>query len=225
VNLDQVDLSVFRLSLQVGVMATVLCIVVGLPLAWWIARAHPLVGGVLSSLVLLPLVLPPTVIGYYVLYVLGRQSRVGRFLIDDLGIRLVFTWQGAAIAAAIVSLPLFVRTAQAGFESLNSEVVQVAHTLAPRPLVFLRVVLPMAWPALAAAVLIAFARGVGEFGATVIVAGNIPGVTQTAPTAIYDAVQAGNSSLANTLALLLLLAGLVLLAGLSFFLYRARTFA
>jgi molybdate transport system permease protein len=225
VSLDQVDFNVFRLSLQVGTMATVICIVVGLPLAWWIARTDTLVAGVLSSVVLLPLVLPPTVIGYYILYVLGRQSDVGRFLIDELGIRLVFTWQGAGIAAALVSLPLFVRTAQAGFESLNSEVVQVAHTLAPRGLVFLRVVLPMAWPALAAAVLIAFARGVGEFGATVIVAGNIPGVTQTAPTAIYDAVQAGNSTLANTLALLLLLFGLVLLAGLSFFLHRARTLA
>lgn len=224
-SLDQVDASVFRLSLQVGLMATLLCIVVGLPLAWWIARTRPLVSGLLSSVVLLPLVLPPTVIGYYVLYVLGRQSRVGRFLIDDLDLRLVFTWQGAGIAAAIVSLPLFVRTAQAGFESLDSEVVQVAQTLAPRPRVFLRVVLPMAWPSLAAAVLIAFARGVGEFGATVIVAGNIPGETQTAPTAIYDAVQAGNSGLANTLALLLLLAGLVLLAGLSFFLRRARTLA
>lgn len=220
---DQVDATVFRLSLQVGAMATVICVLVGLPMAWWIARTRPIVSSVLSSVALLPLVLPPTVVGYYVLYVLGRQSRIGRFLIDDLDIRLVFTWQGAGIAAAIVSLPLFVRTAQAGFESLDDEVVQIAQTLAPRRLVFLRVVLPMAWPTIAAAVLIAFARGVGEFGATVIVAGNIPGETQTAPTAIYDAVQAGNGGLANTLALLLVLSGLVLLAGLSFLLRRART--
>jgi molybdate transport system permease protein len=221
-SLAQVDPTVFRLSLQVGLAATCGCVVVGVPLAWWIARARPVLSGLVSSLVLLPLVLPPTVIGYYVLYVLGRQSRTGRFLIDDLGVRFVFTWQGASIAAAIVALPLFVRTAQAGFEQVDRDVVSIARTLAPNRRVFFRVVLPMAWPSLAAATLIAFARAVGEFGATVIVAGNIPGQTQTAPTAIYDAVQAGNTGLANTLALLLLMGGLVVLAALAFVLQRAR---
>jgi molybdate transport system permease protein len=172
--------------------------------------------------VLLPLVLPPTVVGYYLLYALGRQSALGRFLIDDLGLRLVFTWQGASIAAAIVALPLFVRTAQAGFQQIDADIVSVAHTLAPRHRVFLRVAVPMAWPALAAATLIAFARAVGEFGATVIVAGNIPGRTQTAPTAIYDAVQAGDTALANTLALLLLIGALIVLAGLALILQRTR---
>jgi molybdate transport system permease protein len=222
VSFDQVDPTVFRLSLQVGFVATLGCALAGVPLAWWIARARPAVGGILSSLVLLPLVLPPTVVGYYLLYALGRQSALGRFLIDDLGLRLVFTWQGASIAAAIVALPLFVRTAQAGFQQIDADIVSVAHTLAPRHRVFLRVAVPMAWPALAAATLIAFARAVGEFGATVIVAGNIPGRTQTAPTAIYDAVQAGDTALANTLALLLLIGALIVLAGLALILQRTR---
>lgn len=221
-SFEQVDPTVFRLSLQVGVLATLVCMVVGIPLAWWLARARPAVSVIVSSAVLLPLMLPPTVIGYYVLYVLGRQSAIGRFLIDDLNLRLVFTWQGASIAAAIVALPLFVRTAQAGFEQIDADVVNVARTLAGNRRVFVRVVLPMAWPAIAAATLIGFARAVGEFGATVIVAGNIPGQTQTAPTAIYDAVQAGNTSLANTLALLMLVFGLVLLACLAVVLRRAR---
>lgn len=221
-RLNAIDPTVFRLSLQVGLVATLACLVAGIPLAWWIARARPAIGGLLSSLVLLPLVLPPTVVGYLLLYLLGRQSPFGRFLIDELGIRLVFTWPGASIAAAIVALPLFVRTAQAGFEQIDYDVVHVARILAPEHRVFLRIVLPMAWPSIAAATLIAFARAVGEFGATVMVAGNIPGRTQTAPTAIYDAVQAGDVGLANTLTLLLLMGALVLLASLGWVLGRGR---
>lgn len=214
-SLADLDLAPFRLTLQVGLLATVLCLVAGVPLAWWTARAHPLVSGVISSLVLLPLLLPPTVVGYYLLYLLGRQSGAGRFLMDELGLRLVFTWQGAAVAAAVVSLPLFVRTAQAGFEQLDEDMLQVARTLAPAWRVFLRVALPLAWPSLLAATLIAFARAAGEFGATVMVAGNIPGRTQTAPTAIYDAVQAGHGAQANRLAAVFLLHGLVLLTALA----------
>jgi molybdate transport system permease protein len=221
-NLSEVDPITFRLSLQVGALATVGCVLAGVPLAWWIARAQPAISALVSSAVLLPLVLPPTVVGYYILYVLGRQSVTGRFLMDDLGLRLVFTWQGAAIAAAIVSLPLFVRTAQSGFEQIDRDVVAIAHTLSSRRRVFFRVVIPMAWPALAAATLIAFARAIGEFGATVIVAGNIPRQTQTAPTAIYDAVQAGNNTLANTLSLLLLMGALVVLAALALVFQRSR---
>ena len=221
-SVREIDPSIFWLSVQVGSVATLACIVIGVPAAWWTARAHPLVSSVISSAVLLPLILPPTVVGYYLLYVLGRQSAIGRFLIDDLGIRLVFTWQGASVAAAIVALPLFVRTAQAGFESIDPQVLAIARTLAPASKVFFRVALPLAWPSIAAATLIAFARAVGEFGATVIVAGNIPGQTQTVPTAIYDAVQAGNTELANTLALLLLIAGLVVLVALTVILHRAR---
>jgi molybdate transport system permease protein len=221
-SLGEIDPTPFWISLRVGLLATAGCVIVGIPLAWWIARVRPVISGLISTFVLLPLVLPPTVVGYYLLYVLGRQSAVGRFLIDDLHLRLIFTWQGASIAAAIVALPLFVRTAQAGFEQIDTDVVNIARTLAPNRRVFFRVVLPMAWPAVVAATLIALARAVGEFGATVIVAGNIPGHTQTAPTAIYDAVQAGNTGLANTLALLMLVVGLVVLAVLALVLQRGR---
>lgn len=221
-SLGEIDPTPFWISLRVGLLATAGCVIVGIPLAWWIARVRPVVSGLISTLVLLPLVLPPTVVGYYLLYILGRQSAVGRFLIDDLHLRLIFTWQGASIAAAIVALPLFVRTAQAGFEQIDTDVVNIARTLASNRRVFFRVVLPMAWPAVVAATLIALARAVGEFGATVIVAGNIPGHTQTAPTAIYDAVQAGNTGLANTLALLMLIVGLVVLAVLALVLQRRR---
>lgn len=222
-NFSDIDPTTFRLSLQVGVTATLLVVLAGTPLAWSIVRSRPVVGGAISTVALLPLMLPPTAIGYYLLYGLGRESSLGRFLIDDLGIRLVFTWQGAALAAAVVSLPLFVRTAQAGFEHVDPDLIDVSRTLGKRPLAtFFRVVLPLAWPSLVAATLIGFARAVGEFGATVVVAGNIPGSTQTVPTAIYDATQAGNSDLANALSFSFLILGVLLLAALSWLLGKAR---
>ena len=219
-NLGDVDWATFRISAQIAIVATVLCFVAGTPLAWAIARTRPAVAGIISSIALLPLVLPPTAVGYYVLYGLGRQSGFGRFLIDDLGLRLVFTWQGAAISAAIVALPLYVRTLQAGFEAIDDDLLDVAATMVRPTRVFWRVAVPMAWPSLVAAMLIAFARSMGEFGATVIVAANIPGQTQTVPAAIYDATQAGNERLANTLALLSVLIGLALLSALALVLQR-----
>jgi molybdate transport system permease protein len=223
VNFSDIDPTAFRLSLQVATTATLLCLVVGLPVTWWIWRSRPAWSRILSTLVLLPLVLPPTSIGYYLLFALGRQSALGRFLIDDLGIRVVFTWPGAAIAAAVVSLPLFVRTAQGGFEQVEPDIVDVARTLGRRPTVILaRVVIPLAWPSLLAATLLSFARAFGEFGATVIVAGNIPGETQTVPVAIYDAVQAGNDELANAIAFITLIFGFVVLGVTAVVLQRVR---
>ncbi len=217
-----IDWSVFRVSLQVATLATVACVLLGTPIAWWIARARPVLGGMLSALALLPLVLPPVSVGYYLLYTLGRQSGVGRWLVDDAGLRLVFTWWGAGLAAAVVALPLFVRTAQAGFEQIPPSLLDVGATLASPRRRFLRVVLPLAWPSLAAATLIAFARAIGEFGATVVVAGSIPGQTRTVPAAIYEAVQAGRHGTANALALLTLAGGLLVLVALTAALRRAR---
>lgn len=222
-NFSDIDATAFQLSLQVAISATLLCLVAGIPLTWWIWRSRPAWSGALSTLVLLPLVLPPSSIGYYLLFALGRQSAFGRFLIDDLGVRLVFTWPGAAIAAAVVSLPLFVRTAQGGFEQIDSDLVDVARTMGRRPSAILaKVVVPLAWPSLLAATLLSFARAIGEFGATVIVAGNIPGETQTVPLAIYDAVQAGNNELANAIAFITVIFGFVVLAAMAVVLQRVR---
>jgi molybdate transport system permease protein len=221
-SFDGLELSAIRVSAQVMALATLMCIVVGTTLAWYIARSGRRVAALLSALALLPLVIPPSAVGYYLLYAFGRQSTFGNFLIDDVGLRLVFTWPGAAIAAGVVSLPLFVRTAQAGFEQIDPELLAVASTMASPFRAFVRVALPLAWPALVAATLIAAARSLGEFGATVIIAGNIPGETQTVPAAIYDAVQAGDRPRANALAFFSLVFGLVVLAGLSLVLQRQR---
>lgn len=207
-----IDLVPLRLSLQVAGLSTAICLAVGLPLAWLLARRRFRGRELVAALTTLPLVLPPTVVGYYVLVTLGRQTALGRFLQDELGIRLTFTWPGAAIAASVVALPLLVRAAQAGFESVDPQLEKVAFTLGRSRLrVFLTVTLPLAGPGVMAGVALAFARAMGEFGATIMVAGNIPGKTQTAPVAIYDATQAGNDALANGLTLVTTLAAVAIL--------------
>jgi molybdate transport system permease protein len=211
--LSGVDLTALRLSLQVAGLATGLCLVVGIPLAWVLARRRSWLTEVLAAAALLPLVLPPTVVGYYLLTALGRNSGFGRFLEDDLGIRLVFTWQGAGIAAAIMALPLLVMTARPAFESVDPDLERVALTLGrSRLAVFFTITLPLASPGVLAGIALTFARAIGEFGATLMVAGSIPGRTRTMPLAVYDAVQSGDMALANTLALVLTLTSMAMLA-------------
>ena len=199
------------LSLRVAATATLLALLVGLPLAYLLARGrHPFLN-VLDAFTNLPLVLPPTVLGYYLLVVCGYNSPVGKFL-DALGMPLVFTWRGAVLAAWTVSLPLFLQAASAAFVSVEPELEDVARTLGESEWrIFWRVTLPLAWPGILAGTLTAFARALGDFGATLMVAGNIPGRTQTMAIAIYDAVQAGDQARANLLVAILTLSALVLL--------------
>lgn len=205
--------SPLALSLRVATAATLLAVVVGLPLAWLLGRRRFRGREIVSVLILLPMVLPPTVLGYYLLHAIGRQSAVGR-LAEALGLgRIVFTPTAAVLAAFVAALPFLVRTAQAGFEQVNPVYEEAARTLGRRePSIFFTVTLPLAWRAIVAGIALAFARAVGEFGATLMVAGNIPGRTQTASVAIYDAVQSGQMAQAHLLTVLLsLLTGAVLL--------------
>jgi molybdate transport system permease protein len=213
---EQIDLFPLALSLRVATVATLLNLVVGLPLALFLARARFRGRDVLSAAVLLPLVLPPTVLGYYLLVVLGRQGPVGRLLEGSVGFTLVFTWQAAVVASAVVSMPLLVRAAQAAFESIDPKLEDAARTLGRSELnLFLTVTVPLAWRGVLAGTVLAFARALGEFGATLMVAGNIPGRTQTLPIAIYDAVQAGNMGMANALVLLITVASIAALLALN----------
>lgn len=195
-----VDLFPLRLSLQVAAMATAICLVVGVALAWLLARRRFWGRELLSALVTLPLILPPTVLGYYLLQVLGRRTVVGEFLEDTFGIRIAFAWEGAVLASAIVALPLMVRSAQAAFENVDPSLENAARTLGRSNVaVFFTVTLPLAWQGVLAGMALTFARAIGEFGATIMLAGNIPGRTQTMPVAIYDAWQSGDAALANAL--------------------------
>lgn len=167
----------------------------------------------MGVLVLLPMVLPPTVLGYYLLLIAGRQGPIGRvWEAAGLG-RIVFTPTGAVLAAFVAALPFVVRTAQGGFEQVDRAYEEAARTLGWGELgIFLAVTVPLAWRGILAGLALGFARAIGEFGATLMVAGNIPGRTRTASTAIYDAVQGGRLGEAHVLALLLsVMAGLVLL--------------
>ena len=154
----------------------------------------------LRAIVSLPMVMPPTVLGYYLLVLIGRRGVIGAWLDRELGISLVFTWQGAVIAAAVVSFPLIYKAARAAFEGVDSQYEQAARVLGKSEWdVLVRVTLPLAWRGILAGAMLAFARALGEFGATLMVAGSLPGRTQTLSIAVYEAVQAGNDEVANFL--------------------------
>jgi molybdate transport system permease protein len=198
------DWDALRISLQVAITSTVLATLVGVPFAWWLARARFRGRGLVSALVLAPMVLPPTVLGYYLLLAVGRRSALGAFLESVFSFSFVFSWTGAVLAAFVVSTPFLVRTAQAGFESVDSVYEEAARTLGRSEFsVFLHIALPLARRSVLAGIALALARALGEFGATLMVAGNLPGRTQTMSVAIYDAVIAGRTSDARVLAITL----------------------
>lgn len=189
------------LSLKVAGWATLLSAIAGTAAAFGLSRWRSRARDLVDALLTLPLVLPPTVLGYYLLVLLGRRGIVGETL-AGWGIELVFTWQGAVIAAAVVAFPLVFKSARAAFENVDDQLENAARVLGVSEAgVFFRVTLPLAARGIAAGVLLAFARALGEFGATLMIAGNLPGRTQTLSVAIYEAVQAGDDSTANFLVL------------------------
>jgi molybdate transport system permease protein len=199
-----VDLTPLWLTLRVAGLATLSTFVVGVLLAFLVARSRFWGREGVDSLATLPLVMPPTVLGYYLIVLIGRKGWLGHWLQETWGISLIFTWQGAAVAAAVVSLPLIYKSARAAFEGVDAELENAARTLgASEAAVFFRVSLPLAWRGILAGAMMAFARAMGEFGATLMVAGNLPGKTQTLSIAVYDAMQAGNDQGATVLVIII----------------------
>jgi molybdate transport system permease protein len=191
------------LTLKVAGIATLINIFFGVAVAYVFARKNFMGKEFLDATLTLPMVMPPTVLGYYLLVILGREGVIGSFLQEQFNINLIFTWQGAVIAASIVSFPLVYKGARAAFESTEIYYEQAAKVLnVSNWAIFLRVTLPLAWRGILAGSLLAFARSAGEFGATLMIAGSIPGKTQTLSIAVYEAVQAGQDDLANFLVLL-----------------------
>jgi molybdate transport system permease protein len=204
------------LTLKVAICATLLASVLGIAVGFALARTRMPGRDTADALLILPMVLPPTVLGYYLLVLLGRQSAFGAWLEQSIGIRLIFTWQGAAIAAAVVAFPLVFKAARAAFEAVESNLEKAGRSMGyNRWTVFARVTLPLAWRGIVAGIMLAFARAMGEFGATLMVAGNIPGRTQTVSIAIYEAVNAGNDALANMLVIIVSLVCVILLVAAS----------
>jgi molybdate transport system permease protein len=197
---QEIDWSPLFLSLKVAGFATFLALLFGIALGWAFARTQLPGRSVFEAVFMLPLVLPPTVIGYGILMAAGRRSPLGAWLRTHLDYSIVFSWHGAVVASAVVALPLTLKSASAAFAGVDRTLEAAARTLRQsRWSVFLRVTLPLAWPGIAAGMLLAFARAMGEFGASLMVAGSIPKQTQTLSMAIYDAVQAGQDDLALTL--------------------------
>ena len=188
------------LTLKVAGWATLLATLSGIAIAFAVARLRFPGREIVDAMMTLPMVMPPTVLGYYLLVLVGRRGVIGEWLHDKLGITLVFTWQGAVIAAAVVAFPLVYKAARAAFEGVEGPYEQAARVLGKSEFeVFIRVTLPLAWRGILAGAMLAFARAMGEFGATLMVAGSLPGRTQTLSIAVYEAVQAGKDDVANFL--------------------------
>jgi len=188
------------LSLKVAGWATAINLLLGVGVGYALARWRFPGRNLVDAALTLPMVMPPTVLGYYLLVVIGSQGVVGAWLLEHFGIRLIFTWQAAVIAAAIVSFPLVFKAARVAFETVDTQLEDAARTLGIREMgVFFRISLPLAWRGILAGLLLAFARALGEFGATLMVAGSIAGKTQTLSIAVYEAVQAGQDDTANFL--------------------------
>jgi molybdate transport system permease protein len=182
-------------------LATLLIVPPGVLIAWLLARRQFPGRALIDALVSLPLVVPPVATGLLLLMLFGRRGAIGRIL-DSLGVDVVFTWKAVVLAMAIMGLPLLVRTARAGFEQVNERYERVAATLGAPPLrVFLTISLPLAWPSVLGGAVLAFARALGEFGATIVVAGSIPGQTRTLAVAIYSYAETGQDAQALALVL------------------------
>jgi len=186
-----------RLSLQVSLLASVLVLLLGIFVARWMHRSSFRGKALLETAFLLPLVLPPTVIGFLLLVLLGRRSWAGRFIEWLSGAPIVFTWWAAVVAAVVVAFPLVYQTMKVGFASVDRTLEEAGRSIGANEWqVFRYITLPLTYRSLLSAYILGFARSLGEFGATLMIAGNIPGRTQTVPTAIYVAVDSGNGAMA-----------------------------
>ena len=206
------SLDALRLSLLASLSSTALALLFGFPLAWLLARGKFRGKGLLRGLTTLPMVLPPVVGGIALLLAYGRRGFIGEPLRAAAGISLPFTLAGVIVAESFVAMPFFVITAESGLRSVDTRLEDAARTLgAGRLTVFRRVTLPLAWPSLLAGLVLAWARALGEFGATITFAGNLPGVTQTMPLAIYISHSANRMDEAIALSLILVLVSLVVM--------------
>lgn len=197
------------LSVKIALFATLIVLIVGLGLSWLFARARFAGKKLMQIIVNLPLVFPPSVIGYYLLLLFGRQGVVGRWLEEFFHIRLVFHWTGGILAAVVVSLPLFINTVRPAFANLHIEIIQAAKVDGGTNLqIFFKIILPLVKRNLLAGIALVIARSLGEFGTTLLLIGNIPQRTQTMSLAIYQAVLSGNYVRANQLVLIMTLIAL-----------------
>ncbi len=198
------DFSPLVLSMWVSTLATSIIAVFGTLIAYVLARKRFFGRTMLDAFTTLPMILPPTVTGYYLIILLGKNGIIGNYIYKLIGWTIMFTWQAAVIAATVVAIPIMIKSAKAAIESVDKEYEKAAFTLGKSEIeTFFLVTLPLAKKGLIAGLILSFARALGEFGATIMIAGNIPGKTSTMPLAIYSAFQSGEDQLATTLVIIL----------------------
>lgn len=210
------DFTPIVLSLKVAVASVAIVILTGIPLAGLMARRDFPGKDVVESLITLPMVLPPSVIGFILLWLFGKNGPFGQFLKQAFDVSVVFTLVGAVIAAAVVAFPLMYQSVKAGVEGVDQTLEKAARTLGAGELrVFFTITLPLAWPGIVSGFILAFARSLGEFGATLMIAGNIPGRTQTMPIAIYMANEGGDTRTAMILVVIMTVFSFLVVFGLN----------
>ncbi len=216
------DFSPLWISLKSSAIATLFTFFLGIAAAKWMLSTSIKGKALIEGIFIAPLVLPPTVVGFLLLLLFGRNGAIGQFL-QQFGVTILFTWQATVITATVVSFPLMYKTALGAFEQIDPNLLNAARTLGASELkVFWRIMLPLAWPGILAGTILAFARALGEFGATLMLAGNIPGQTQTIPMAIYFAVESGDMRLATIWVLIILSLALSLLTAVNYWMEYSR---
>lgn len=216
------DLAPLWISLRTAFTATLITFFIGIAIAWFVAGYQGKLKGFIDGVLILPMVLPPTVVGFFLLLLLGKNGPLGK-LLYSLGTQIIFSWPATVIAAAVVSLPLMYKTARGAFEQIDGNVISAARTLGVSEWkVFWKVTVPLAWPGIVAGTILAFARALGEFGATLMVAGNIPGKTQTIPVAIFFAVEGGDMKEAYTWVLLIFAISLIVMTVMNYWIEYQR---
>ena len=219
------DLLPLWISLKSAFAATVITFFLGIAAAYWMIDYRGKGKGLIEGVLISPLVLPPTVVGFLLLLLFGRNGFIGQ-LLKQVGVTVIFSWSATVIAATVVAFPLMYKTAQGAFAQVDTNLLQAARTLGASELtIFWRVVIPLAWPGIVAGTILTFARALGEFGATLMLAGNIPGQTQTIPVAIYFAVEAGDMQQASVWVLVILVITLAVLIAVNFWSDSRRSFA
>lgn len=215
------DFSPLYISLKTAGLATVITFILGIYAARFIVKLKKY-QGFIDGLITLPLVLPPTVVGFFLLLILGKHSLIGNFL-NLFDINIIFSWPATVITAVVVSFPLMYRTTRGAFEQIDQDLIFAARTLGmSEEKIFWKIILPLAKSGILAGTVLAFARALGEFGATIMLAGNIPGKTQTMSTAIYSAVQANNQEIAFIWAGIIIIVSLIVMLLMNYWLKQQR---
>ena len=210
------DFSPFWISLKTALLATLITFFIGIFISYWISNYSGKLKGLIDGILTLPLVLPPTVVGFFLLLICGRNGPVGKFL-EYFNTSLIFTWTATVITAVVVSFPMMYRTTRSAFEQIDQNLLSAARTLGLSEFkIFYKISVPLAYPGIIGGVVLTFARALGEFGATLMLAGNIPGRTQTMPLAIFFSAEGGDMKTALIWVLIIIIFSLIMILSLNY---------